>query len=217
MGPLPNGPSAAILRAERPGSGEPDQTLDPTELSSEDPPKTRRCAVGNIIGFPNPVNETSARVVAGGVVAMAGATVVLDQPWILLPLTYGFAARVLTGPTLSPLGQFATKVVTPRLNVKHRFVPGPPKRLAQGVGLGMSGTALALAAAGNTRAAYRVLGGLIAAASLEALFGICLACRAFPMLMRLGIIPEDVCRECAEIWSRDQRQRGGAAAEADDA
>ena len=171
--------------------------------------------MASIIGFPNPVNETSARVVAGGVVAMAGATVVLDQPWILVPLTYGFAARLLAGPKLRPLGQFATKVVTPRLNVEHRFVPGPPKRLAQGVGLTMSGTALVLAARGHKRAAYRVLGGLLVAASLEAFFGFCVACSAFPWLMKAGIIPEDVCRECADIWSRDKRGAGDAAVEAD--
>jgi hypothetical protein len=171
-------------------------------------------ASSGIIGFPNPVNETSARVVAGGVVAMAAATVALDQSWILVPLTYGFAARVLTGPTLSPLGQLATKVVTPRLNMEHRFVPGPPKRLAQGVGLAVSGTALVLAETGHKPAAYRVLGGLIVAAGLEAFFGICLACRAFPLLMKAGIIPEDVCRECADIWSRDEPARGGSSLEA---
>ena len=31
--------------------------------------------------------------------------IVFDQLWILAPLAYGFVARVLTGPTLSPLGQ----------------------------------------------------------------------------------------------------------------
>jgi hypothetical protein len=163
--------------------------------------------VANIIGFPNPVNETSARVVAGGVVAMTTAPIALDQPWILVPLTYGFAARVLTGPKLSPLGQLATKVVTPRLNVEHRFVPGPPKRLAQGVGLAMSATALALVGAGHKRAAYRVLAGLLAAASVEAFFGFCVACRVFPLLMRAGLIPEDVCRECLDIWGRDNGDR----------
>lgn len=167
--------------------------------------------MAKIIGFPNPVNETSARVVAGGVVAMSAATIAFDQPWLLLPITYGFGARVLTGPTLSPLGQLATRVVTPRLHVEHRFVPGPPKRLAQGVGLVMSATSLALAASGRKRAAYGVLAGLLTAASLEAFLGFCVACRAFPLLMRAGIIPEDVCRECADLWSR------GRAATADPA
>jgi hypothetical protein len=161
--------------------------------------------VRKLFGFPNPVNETSARVVAGGVVAMASATVVLDQPWILAPLTYGFAARVLTGPRLSPLGLFATKVVTPRLDVEHRFVPGPPKRLAQGVGLALSATSSVLVLKGRKRAAYGVLAMLITAAALEAFLGYCIACRLFPVLMRLGIIPEDVCQECSDIWNRDRR------------
>jgi hypothetical protein len=155
--------------------------------------------MAGLIGFPDPVNETSARVVAGGVVAMTAATIAFDQPWILAPLTYGFAARVLTGPKLSPLGRFATQVVTPRLPIEHRLVPGPPKRLAQGMGLTMSAGALALAASGRRRSAYRVLTVLLGAASLEAFFGICLACRLFPLLMRLGVVPEETCRRCADI------------------
>ena len=160
--------------------------------------------MGSIIGFPNPVNETSARVVAGGVVAMTAATIALDQPWIMVPLTYGFAARVLTGPKLSPLGQFATRVVTPRLKVKPSFVPGAPKRLAQGVGLAFSGTAAALYfGAGRKRAAYAVLGGLATAASAEAFLGFCVACRAFPLLMKAGLVSEDTCRECNDLWGRN--------------
>lgn len=159
--------------------------------------------LNNLFRFPDPVNETSARVVAGGVVAMAGATVALDQPWLLVPLTYGFAARVAAGPTLSPLGQLATRVVTPLLPGTHRSVPGPPKRLAQGIGLTMSATASLLHfGLGRTRAAYGVLGVLAAAAGLEAAFGICLACKAFPFLVRAGIVPAAACEECADIWSR---------------
>lgn len=160
--------------------------------------------MSSVIGFPNPVNETSARVVAGGVVAMATTAVAFDQPWVLVPLTYGFAARVATGPTLSPLGQFATKVVTPRIKKPAKFSPGPPKRLAQGMGLTMSGTALALNYGfGRKKAAYAVLAGLIGAASLEAFFGLCLACRLFPLLMKAGIVPDSVCEECADIWARN--------------
>jgi hypothetical protein len=156
-----------------------------------------------LLGFPDPVNETSARVVAAGVVTMATSAVVFDQPWVLAPLTYGFAARVATGPKLSPLGQFATRVVTPRITRPAKFSPGPPKRLAQGMGLAMSGTALALNYGfGRKRAAYTVLGGLIGAASLEAFLGICLACKMFPALVRLGIVPETACEDCADLSSR---------------
>jgi hypothetical protein len=168
-----------------------------------------------LLGFPDPVNETSARVVAAGVVTMATSAVVLDKPWILGPLTYGFAARVLTGPKLSPLGQFATRVVTPRVTRPARFSPGPPKRLAQGMGLAMSGSALVLHYGfGRKRAAYTVLGGLIGAASLEAFLGYCLACKMFPTLVRLGIVPEAACEDCADPSSRVPVEAPGEAAQA---
>ena len=134
---------------------------------------------------------------------MTTATVALDQPWLMVPLTYGFAARVLTGPRLSPLGQMATRVVTPRLRVRHRYVAGPPKRLAQGVGLGLSGVALLLHYRfGRKRAAYVTLGALASAAALESFFGFCIACRMFPLLMRAGLVPAASCERCANIWAK---------------
>jgi hypothetical protein len=157
-----------------------------------------------LLSFPDPVDEVSARLVAGGVVAMAAGTIALDQPWLLVPLTYGFAARVLTGPTLSPLGQLVTRVVRPRLSVAPRPVPGPPKRFAQAMGLAMSGTAAALAATGRPGAAYGVLGVLLAAASLEAFLGYCLGCRVFALLMRAGLVPAEVCERCADIWGPER-------------
>jgi hypothetical protein len=84
--------------------------------------------------FPNPVNEVSARLVAAGVVVMGVTTIAFDQPWILVLLAYGFVARVLAGPTLSPLGQLVTRGLTPRLPIAAKYVPGPPKRFAQGIG-----------------------------------------------------------------------------------
>ncbi len=76
----------------------------------------------SLFSFPKQVNETSARLVAAGVLLQCVAFVVTREWWLLIPLAYGFVARVLTGPTLSPLGQFVTRVVTPRLDVEHRIV-----------------------------------------------------------------------------------------------
>src|SRR5688572_29331661 len=96
-----------------------------------------------LFGFPNPVNETSARLVAAGVIVQALAFLLLRQWWLLVPIAYGFVARVLSGPRFSPLGQFVTRVVTPRIATEHVFVPGPPKRFAQGMGAAFSVSALA--------------------------------------------------------------------------
>src|ERR1700727_2186246 len=84
--------------------------------------------------FPNPVNEVSARLVAAGVVVMVVLTIAFDLRWATIVIAYGFVARVLTGPTMSPLGQLVTRVITPRLGVAPRPVAGPPQRFAQGMG-----------------------------------------------------------------------------------
>ncbi|MGH2685146.1 MAG: DUF4395 domain-containing protein [Actinomycetota bacterium] len=155
-----------------------------------------------LFSFPNPVNEISARLVAGGVVIMCLATIALDQPWMTAVIAYGFVARVLTGPTLSPLGQLVTRVITPSLNVPNKLVPGPPKRFAQGIGATLSVTAAVLALGfGAVGAAYVVLGLVIVAATLESVFAYCLGCQMFAVLMRLGIVPEEVCERCNNIWA----------------
>src|ERR671925_476278 len=97
-----------------------------------------------MLSFPNPVNEKAARVVAGVVMVVALLALATSAYWLLVPLAYGFWARVLTGPTLSPLGRFATQVAAPRLG-PPRYVPGPPKRFAQGMGAVITTTAAVLA------------------------------------------------------------------------
>jgi len=156
--------------------------------------------VARAFSFPNPVNEVSARLVAGGVALMSVVAIVFDQPWLTAVIAYGFVARVLTGPTLSPLGQFVTRVVTPRLHLAERPVAGPPKRFAQAIGVAFSGTAAVLALALDLHtAAYALLGLLIVAATLESVFGLCLGCKAFALLMRFGVIPAEVCERCNNI------------------
>jgi hypothetical protein len=158
-------------------------------------------ATGGLFSFPDPVNEVSARLVAGGVVVLAVTTIALDLPWMTALIAYGFVARVLTGPSLSPLGQLVTRVITPRLDVAPRPVPGPPKRFAQGIGAALSLSAAVLALGfGLTGAAYVLLGALAVAASLEAFLGICLGCHIFALLMRAGVIPADVCERCNDLW-----------------
>jgi hypothetical protein len=152
--------------------------------------------------FPNPVNEVSARLVASGVIVMGAATLVFDQPWILTAIAYGFLARLTTGPRLSPLALIVTHVVTPRLPLEPKLVPGPPKRFAQGIGAALSMTALVLHFGFElTSAAYVLVGTIVIAATLEAAFGFCVGCKLFALLMRSGIIPTSVCVECADIRS----------------
>lgn len=157
----------------------------------------------SVFGFPHPVNEIAARVVAGGVFILAVAAIAFQEPWLLVPLAYGFWARVLTGPKLSPLGQLATRVIAPRLSASPRLVAGPPKRFAQPMGVVFSTTALILwFGAGEGAATWVVVGLLATAALAESAFGFCIGCRVFGRLMKLGIVPAEVCAACADISLR---------------
>jgi uncharacterized protein DUF4395 len=151
-----------------------------------------------MFSFPNPVNEKAARVVAGVVMVVALVALATAAYWLLVPLAYGFWARVLTGPTLSPLGRFATRVAAPRLGAP-KYVPGPPKRFAQGMGAAFTTTAAILWLAGATTGADILLALLAGAAALESILAFCVGYQIFALLMRTGLIPESVCLECSQL------------------
>jgi Domain of unknown function (DUF4395) len=158
--------------------------------------------MAGLFSFPNPVNEKAARTVAAAVLAAVVIVLLTAWYWLLIPLAYGFWARVLTGPTLSPLGWMAQNVVAPRLG-ERRPVPGAPKRFAQGMGTVFSTAALVLALVAHQHGgADAVLIALAVAAGLESIAGYCLGCRIFGLLMRTGLIPESICAECADIGPR---------------
>jgi Domain of unknown function (DUF4395) len=165
--------------------------------------------MAELLSFPNPVNEKAARVVAGVVALACAFTLATGWHWLLVPIAYGFVARVLTGPTLSPLGRLAQQVVAPRLGAS-KPVPGPPKRFAQGIGAVFTVTAAVLALAVHaTTAADVLLAVMVVFATLESVFALCAGCQVFALLMRVGVVPESVCVECANIWARMPRPDGG--------
>lgn len=158
--------------------------------------------MASMLGFPNPVNEKAARVVAGGVATLTAITLLTGWRCLTLVLALGFLARVLTGPRLSPLGQLATRVVAPRLG-EPRLVPGPPKRFAQSIGLAVT-TAAAIAwfGFGLGTVTTVLLLVLLTFALLESLAGFCAGCWVFALLMRVGAIPDSTCAACSDIWAR---------------
>jgi hypothetical protein len=156
--------------------------------------------------FPNPVNEKAARTVAAGVAVLTAGVLATGWWWLIPLLALGFLARVLSGPTLSPLGQLATRVVAPRLG-PPKEVPGPPKRFAQAIGLAVT-TAATVAWFGFGAAAVTtgLLGVLLTFALLESILGFCAGCWVFGALMRAGVIPASTCAACADIWARPTRR-----------
>lgn len=122
--------------------------------------------------------------------------------WLLPVMAIGFWLRVASGPRFSPLGLFATRVAAPRLG-DEKLVPGPPKRFAQMIGAVTTtvGAILALPL-GVEAAGYVVFAIMAVFATLESVFAFCVGCQIFALLMRVGVIPDEVCEACADISLR---------------
>jgi hypothetical protein len=159
----------------------------------------------SVFRFPNPVNDVSARGVAAGTALIGLACLVFGQPWMAAVLVVQFALRVATGPRFEPLALLVTRVITPALPFDARPTPGPPKRFAQAIGLVVTSLSVVVFGFGLDALGYGVIALLVVCAVLESGFGMCVGCRLFGVLMRLGVIPESVCEECNDLslrWAR---------------
>tara|TARA_B100001245_G_scaffold206295_1_gene168247 strand:+ start:223 stop:714 length:492 start_codon:yes stop_codon:yes gene_type:complete len=150
-----------------------------------------------LFSFPNPVNDYAARAVAAIVIILVVLFEITANEFLLLFITYGFLARVLTGPTLSPVGLLATKIIVPALGSPSKLVPGPPKRFAQFIGLLISLLAtIAIFVFDSPTSARYLMAVICFFASLESILGFCAGCFVFGWLMKLNLIPESVCESC---------------------
>ena len=157
--------------------------------------------MNTLFSFPDPVNDYAARFVAAMVVILTLSFLVTPNIWVLIFILYGFLARVLTGPTLSPIGLIATKILVPLFGNPEKLVPGPPKRFAQAIGLVFSAAALITLLFSEISATRYLIGILGFFASLEAFVGFCTGCYVFGWLIRFRLIPESVCESCKIDYS----------------
>jgi hypothetical protein len=97
----------------------------------------------------------------------------------------------------------AAKVIAPRLG-PPKIVPGPPKRFAQSVGLVLTLVATGALLAGQPVVTAALLSVLLVFATLESVVGFCAGCWAFGLLMRAGLVPDDVCAACSDISLRQR-------------
>ena len=77
------------------------------------------------------------------------------------------------------------------------------RRFAQAIGAVVTSTAAVLHFAFGLTTAPLILVAIIAAASaLEAFLAVCIGCVMFGFLMRIKVIPESICEDCADVSRR---------------
>lgn len=163
--------------------------------------------------FPAIVDEVTVRLIAAAVLVLGVLALLTQQWWIYAVLALDFTLRAAIGPQVSPIARAVQAWVRPRVTVPRRPTAGTPKRFAATIGAAMTLAATTFwvvnLATGSGAALTAVVAiGLVMAVfpALEAGLGLCVGCKLFGGLMRLGLVPEDICLDCADITRRQRVQ-----------
>lgn len=101
-----------------------------------------------------------------------------------------FAIGAAAGPRRHPYGRLFATFVAPRLGPTAEREPVEPLRFAQLVGLIFAAVGVIGFVAGTPLVGVIATAFALAAAFLNAVFGICLGCQLYPLVARLRRTPE---------------------------
>ena len=161
--------------------------------------------------FPRVVDDVTVRLIAAVVLVLAILALALHQWWIYAVLAVDFTLRTTFGPKASPVAGIIQRLVRPLVSAPKRPTAGPPKRFAAGIGAMLTTVATVLWVLGVAGPVVVTIGVvMIVFPFLEAVFGLCVGCTMFAVLMKLGIVPEEICLECADISLRSVNARDPA-------
>jgi len=162
--------------------------------------------------FPAVVDDVTVRLVAAVVLVIGVIALATQQWWLYAVLAVDFSLRAALGPSASPVARLVQRWIRPAVSASRRPTAGPPKRFAATIGAVMTVAATALWALSLVTGSSAALAAVVVIGvvmvlfpALESIFGICVGCILFSGLMRLGLIPEEVCLECADITGRRER------------
>lgn len=160
--------------------------------------------------IPSIVDDVNVRLIAAIILILSTAALLTSVWWLYALLAADFTLRAAFGPRPSPLARLVG-ALRPRVGAAPRPTAFAPKRFAAGIGAVMTLAAAALlllepAAGAGAGIAALVIGlAMVLFPLLEAAFGFCVGCRIFAGLIRLGVVSEDVCVDCAPTGPRRTR------------
>jgi hypothetical protein len=161
--------------------------------------------------FPSIVDDVTVRLIAAVVLLLGIVALAAHQWWLYAVLAADFVLRAGWGPSASPVAIVVSRWIRPRVAAAPRYTAGPPKRFAAAIGAVLTVAATVLWLAGTSVPVVVIGAVMVVFPALEAIAGVCVGCMVFGWLMRLGVIPESVCVECADITRRAaQRQEAPA-------
>lgn len=163
--------------------------------------------------FPAIVDDVTVRLIAAVVLVVGVIALATQQWWLYAVLAADFTLRASLGPKASPIALLVQRWIRPAVATAPRPTAGAPKRFAAAIGAVMTSAATVLwvvsLATGSTAALATVVaiaGIMVLFPALESVLGLCVGCKLFAVLMRLGVVPEEICLDCADITRRARVQ-----------
>lgn len=143
------------------------------------------------------VKEEIVRGVALQVFILSLVAIFTSHIIPIVVLLADFVIRVFIHPSYSPLVWTSNKIICPILKYRKRIVTFKPKRFAAGIGLFLTTITIYLHIIDLDIIKIIVLSILAFFSFLETFFKFCAGCKIFGLLIKLKIIPEEVCEDCA--------------------
>lgn len=130
---------------------------------------------------------TAVLLLVDAVLGFGGAEL---AAWVLLAaITALFAWGAFAGVRRHPFGVLFKRLVRPRLSPPDELEDPRPPTFAQGVGFAVTLVGMVLGAAGLPLAVPIAASVAFVAAFLNAVFGYCLGCQVYLLLVRARVIP----------------------------
>jgi 4-amino-4-deoxy-L-arabinose transferase-like glycosyltransferase len=158
------------------------------------------------------VDDVSIRLIATSVLVIVALIAATRQWWLFGFLAVDFALRAAGQRRYSPLGVLVQHVARPRVRISPRPTSAAPKRFAAGIGAVLTGTAAVLWLIGLARGqdyspvVWGITAAMIAFPTLEAALGLCVGCKVYALLIRIGLLPNDACIDCAPVGRTEEKK-----------
>ena len=133
------------------------------------------------------IDPRGQRFAAALTSAVLAVVLVTGNAWLLLAQTAAFAVGVLAGPAATPYAWLFRTVLRPRLGAPTEVEHAGPPRFAQLCGLAFTVVGLLGVALGSGTVLTVATSMALAAAFLNATFGVCLGCEMYLRMRRAGI------------------------------
>jgi len=152
--------------------------------------------MSNASNIPKRVKEPVVRGIAVQVFLLTLAAIYWKSPVILYILLGDFFLRAFVTAKISPLAILSRYIWAPLLKFPLKMVTMRPKKFAASIGFFMSAAALALYLTGYPFIMQLVLAVLALFSFLEGAFRFCAGCKIFGLLIKLGLVKEELCEDC---------------------